>query len=230
MIYEQRNELLDSDQTSETISAMRVDVIRDLMQSHIPPGSMEDMWDISSLEKGLFSDYGLSLAIKAWVDKEPQIDIEEIYERVITIANKQYQEKESLVGKDVIRHFEKTVMLQSIDHHWREHLSSLDHLRQGIHLRSYAQKNPKQEYKKEAFELFGYLLDTVKTEVTRITMVVKIKNEAEVDEIDKKNKDEVKKSSIKKDAAEEILPKVGRNDLCPCGSNKKYKHCHGSLE
>ena len=230
VIYEQRNELLDSDQTAETIAAMRADVLRDLMQGHIPPGSMEDMWDIASLEKILFSDYGLNLSIKAWIDKEPQIDIEDIYERVITLANKQYQEKESLVGKDIIRHFEKTVMLQSIDHHWREHLSSLDHLRQGIHLRSYAQKNPKQEYKKEAFELFGYLLDTVKTEVTRITMVVKIKNEDEVSEIDEKNKDEVKKSSRKKDDAENALPKVGRNDPCPCGSNKKYKQCHGTLE
>ena len=230
VIYEQRNELLDSDQTAETIAAMRADVLRDLMQGHIPPGSMEDMWDIASLEKILFSDYGLNLSIKAWIDKEPQIDIEDIYERVISLANKQYQEKESLVGKDIIRHFEKTVMLQSIDHHWREHLSSLDHLRQGIHLRSYAQKNPKQEYKKEAFELFGYLLDTVKTEVTRITMVVKIKNEDEVNEIDEKNKDEVKKSSRKKDDAENALPKVGRNDPCPCGSNKKYKQCHGTLD
>jgi len=230
VIYEQRNELLDSDQTAETIAAMRVDVLRELMQGYIPPGSMEDMWDIASLEKILFSDYGLNLSIKAWIDKEPQIDIEDIYERVITLANKQYQEKESLVGKDIIRHFEKTVMLQSIDQHWREHLSSLDHLRQGIHLRSYAQKNPKQEYKKEAFELFGYLLDTVKTEVTRITMVVKIKNEDEVNEIDEKNKDEVKKSSRKKDDAENALPKVGRNDPCPCGSNKKYKQCHGTLD
>ena len=230
VIYEQRNELLDSDQTSETIAAMRADVLRELMQGYIPPGSMEDMWDIASLEKILFSDYGLNLSIKAWIDKEPQIDIEDIYERVITLANKQYQEKESLVGKDIIRHFEKTVMLQSIDQHWREHLSSLDHLRQGIHLRSYAQKNPKQEYKKEAFELFGYLLDTVKTEVTRITMVVKIKNEDEVNEIDEKNKDEVKKSSRKKDDAENALPKVGRNDPCPCGSNKKYKQCHGTLD
>ena len=230
VIYEQRNELLDSDHTSETIAAMRADVLRELMQGYIPPGSMEDMWDIASLEKILFSDYGLNLSIKAWIDKEPQIDIEDIYERVITLANKQYQEKESLVGKDIIRHFEKTVMLQSIDQHWREHLSSLDHLRQGIHLRSYAQKNPKQEYKKEAFELFGYLLDTVKTEVTRITMVVKIKNEDEVNEIDEKNKDEVKKSSRKKDDAENALPKVGRNDPCPCGSNKKYKQCHGTLD
>ena len=230
VIYEQRNELLDSDHTSETIAAMRADVLSELMQGYIPPGSMEDMWDIASLEKILFSDYGLNLSIKAWIDKEPQIDIEDIYERVITLANKQYQEKESLVGKDIIRHFEKTVMLQSIDQHWREHLSSLDHLRQGIHLRSYAQKNPKQEYKKEAFELFGYLLDTVKTEVTRITMVVKIKNEDEVNEIDEKNKDEVKKSSRKKDDAENALPKVGRNDPCPCGSNKKYKQCHGTLD
>lgn len=107
---------------------------------------------------------------------------------------------------------------------------SLDHLRQGIHLRSYAQKNPKQEYKKEAFELFGYLLDTVKTEVTRITMVVKIKNEAEVNEIDEKNKDEIKKSSRKKEDATNTFPKVGRNDPCPCGSNKKYKQCHGTLD
>ncbi len=230
VIYEQRNELIDSDQTAETISAMRSDVLRNLAQSYIPQGSMEDMWDIPSLEKVLFLDYGLSLSIQGWIEKEPQIAIEEIYERVITLANKQYQEKESLVGQDVIRHFEKTVMLQSIDHHWREHLSSLDHLRQGIHLRSYAQKNPKQEYKKEAFELFGYLLDTVKSEVTRITMVVKIKDEAEVNEIDKKNKDEVKKSSSKKADLEDSLPKVGRNDPCPCGSNKKYKHCHGTLE
>ena len=230
VIYEQRNELIDSDQTAETISAMRSDVLRNLAQGHIPQGSMEDMWDIPSLEKVLFLDYGLSLSIQGWIEKEPQIAIEEIYERVITLANKQYQEKESLVGQDVIRHFEKTVMLQSIDHHWREHLSSLDHLRQGIHLRSYAQKNPKQEYKKEAFELFGYLLDTVKSEVTRITMVVKIKDEAEVNEIDKKNKDEVKKASSKKADIEEGLPKVGRNDPCPCGSNKKYKHCHGTLE
>jgi preprotein translocase subunit SecA len=230
VIYEQRNELLDSDQTAETVSAMRADVLRNLSQSHIPQGSMEDMWDIPSLEKVLFSDYGLSLSIQGWIEKEPQINIEDIYERVISLANKQYQEKESLVGPDVIRHFEKTVMLQSIDHHWREHLSSLDHLRQGIHLRSYAQKNPKQEYKKEAFELFGYLLDTVKSEVTRITMVVKIKNEDEVNEIDKKNKDEVKKSSSKKADTEDVLPKVGRNDPCPCGSDKKYKHCHGALE
>ena len=230
VIYEQRNELLDSDQTAETVSAMRADVLRNLSQSHIPQGSMEDIWDIPSLEKVLFSDYGLSLSIQGWIEKEPQINIEDIYERVISLANKQYQEKESLVGADVIRHFEKTVMLQSIDHHWREHLSSLDHLRQGIHLRSYAQKNPKQEYKKEAFELFGYLLDTVKSEVTRITMVVKIKNEDEVNEIDKKNKDEVKKSSSKKADTEDVLPKVGRNDPCPCGSDKKYKHCHGALE
>jgi len=230
VIYEQRNELLDSDQTAETVSAMRADVLRNLSQSHIPQGSMEDMWDIPSLEKVLFSDYGLSLSIQGWIEKEPQINIEVIYDRVISLANKQYQEKESLVGADVIRHFEKTVMLQSIDHHWREHLSSLDHLRQGIHLRSYAQKNPKQEYKKEAFELFGYLLDTVKSEVTRITMVVKIKNEDEVNEIDKKNKDEVKKPSSKKADTEDVLPKVGRNDPCPCGSDKKYKHCHGALE
>jgi preprotein translocase subunit SecA len=230
VIYEQRNELLDSDQTAETVSAMRADVLRNLSQSHIPQGSMEDMWDIPSLEKVLFSDYGISLSIQGWIEKEPQINIEDIYDRVISLANKQYQEKESLVGADVIRHFEKTVMLQSIDHHWREHLSSLDHLRQGIHLRSYAQKNPKQEYKKEAFELFGYLLDTVKSEVTRITMVVKIKNEDEVNEIDKKNKDEVKKSSSKKADTEDVLPKVGRNDPCPCGSDKKYKHCHGALE
>ena len=230
VIYEQRNELLDSDQTAETVSAMRADVLRNLSQSHIPQGSMEDMWDIPSLEKVLFSDYGLSLSIQGWIEKEPQINIEDIYDRVISLADKQYQEKESLVGADVIRHFEKTVMLQSIDHHWREHLSSLDHLRQGIHLRSYAQKNPKQEYKKEAFELFGYLLDTVKSEVTRITMVVKIKNEDEVNEIDKKNKDEVKKSSSKKADTEDVLPKVGRNDPCPCGSDKKYKHCHGALE
>lgn len=230
VIYEQRNELLDYDQINETIRVMRTDVIRDVLRSYIPPESMEDMWDITSLERILGSDYGLETPIKKWLDKEPQIDIGEIHERVISLANKQYQDKESFAGNELMRHFEKTVMLQSIDHHWREHLSSLDHLRQGIHLRSYAQKNPKQEYKKEAFELFGHLLDTIKTEVTRITMIVKVRDEAQINEINEKNKDEVKKSSRKKDAAEETLPKVGRNDLCPCGSNKKYKHCHGSLE
>ena len=230
VIYEQRNELLDYDQINETIRVMRTDVIRDVLCSYIPPGSMEDMWDITSLERILGSDYGLDTPIKKWLEKEPQIDIGEIHERVISLANKQYQDKESLAGNELMRHFEKTVMLQSIDHHWREHLSSLDQLRQGIHLRSYAQKNPKQEYKKEAFELFGHLLDTIKTEVTRITMIVKVRDEAQLNEIDEKNKDEVKKSSRKKDAAEESLPKVGRNDACPCGSNKKYKHCHGTLE
>ncbi len=230
VIYEQRNELLDSDQINETIRVMRADVIRDVLCSYIPPGSMEDMWDITSLERILGSDYGLDTPIKKWLDEEPQIDIGEIHERVISLANKQYQDKESLAGNELMRHFEKTVMLQSIDHHWREHLSSLDQLRQGIHLRSYAQKNPKQEYKKEAFELFGHLLDIIKTEVTRITMIVKVRDEAQLNEIDEKNKDEVKKSSRKKDAAEESLPKVGRNDACPCGSNKKYKHCHGTLE
>ena len=230
VIYEQRNELLDYDQINETIRVMRTDVIRDVLCSYIPPGSMEDMWDITSLERILGSDYGLDTPIKKWLDKEPQIDIGEIHERVISLANKQYQDKESLAGNELMRHFEKTVMLQSIDHHWREHLSSLDQLRQGIHLRSYAQKNPKQEYKKEAFELFGHLLDTIKTEVTRITMIVKVRDEAQLNEIDEKNKDDVKKSSRKKDAAEESLPKVGRNDACPCGSNKKYKHCHGTLE
>jgi len=230
VIYEQRNELLDYDQINETIRVMRTDVIRDVLCSYIPPGSMEDMWDITSLERILGSDYGLDTPIKKWLDKEPQIDIGEIHERVISLANKQYQDKESLAGNELMRHFEKTVMLQSIDHHWREHLSSLDQLRQGIHLRSYAQKNPKQEYKKEAFELFGHLLDTIKTEVTRITMIVKVRDEAQLNEIDEKNKDDVKKSSRKKDAVEESLPKVGRNDACPCGSNKKYKHCHGTLE
>ena len=229
VIYEQRNELLDFDQIQETIAVIRADVIRDVLQNHIPLGSMEYLWDITSLEKLLKSDFILDISIKKWIDKEPQIDIENIHERVIALANKQYKNKESLAGKELMRHFEKTIMLQSIDHHWREHLSSLDHLRQGIHLRSYAQKNPKQEYKKEAFELFGHLLDTVKNEVTRITMIVKVRSEAELNEIDEKNKNEVKKTLRKKEETNEVLPKVSRNDPCFCGSNKKYKHCHGAL-
>jgi preprotein translocase subunit SecA len=245
VIYQQRNELLEAADVFETIVAMRNDVIAGLVEQHIPPGSMEEQWDIPSLEKLLQAELGLELPIQQWLEKEPELHEETLRERVEVAADQAYQAKVEQASADVMRQFERAVMLQSLDTHWREHLSALDHLRQGIHLRSYAQKNPKQEYKREAFELFANLLDTVKREVTQITTMVQIKSEADVEAVEKPAElenvryqhadyDEALAAGASDEAAkqepfERAGGKIGRNDPCPCGSGKKYKQCHGKL-
>ncbi len=247
VIYEQRNELLEATDIGETIKAMRYDVLTDLISTYIPPGSVEELWQIPELEKAIEAETGLDLPIAEWLEENPDLHEETLRERVIEAADAAYLEKEALASPENMRQFERSVMLQSLDNHWREHLSALDHLRQGIHLRSYAQKNPKQEYKREAFELFAGLLNTIKSEVTKVTMLVQIKTREDVNAVEPPEAVENVqyqhadyKEALDNDESEQQLPeggqpvvregvKVGRNDPCPCGSGKKYKQCHGAL-
>ena len=249
VIYEQRNELLEATDVGETITVMREDVLRNMIATHIPPDSVEELWDVPALERELKAETGLDLPLQKMLEDNPDIHEETLRDHIITEANKAYAEKEALASADILRQFERSVMLQSLDNHWREHLAALDHLRQGIHLRSYAQKNPKQEYKREAFELFEGLLNTIKTEVTKVTMLVQVKTEADVEAVEKPvevenvqyqhaDYDEALGLAATDESADDSLSaqpmvregvKVGRNDPCPCGSGKKYKQCHGVL-
>jgi len=249
VIYEQRNELLEAADVGETIKAMREDVIVTMVATHIPPDSVEELWNVPALERELKADLGLEIGLQKMLEDNPDLHEETLRERILAAASEAYQAKEDLASPDILRQFERSVMLQSLDNHWREHLAALDHLRQGIHLRSYAQKNPKQEYKREAFELFEGLLNTIKTEVTKVTMLVQVKTEADVEAVEKPVEVEnvqyqhadyaealagdVSEDTEANVAAQQPMvrdgAKVGRNDLCPCGSGKKYKQCHGVL-
>ncbi|HEY8085606.1 MAG TPA: preprotein translocase subunit SecA [Methylophilaceae bacterium] len=247
VIYQQRNELLEATDIADTISAMRADVVTELFGMHVPPGSIEEEWDIPSLEISLEVEIGLKLPVQKWLEAEPDLHEETLLERVLEQSEATYQSKIDQAGATNMRQFERSVMLQSLDNHWREHLAALDHLRQGIHLRSYAQKNPKQEYKREAFELFANLLGTVKSDVSRITMMVQIRSAEDLETVEKpaelenvryQHADFEEALAGGEEEAEvdpQQLPferdgmKVGRNDPCPCGSGKKYKQCHGKL-
>ncbi|HSG93516.1 MAG TPA: preprotein translocase subunit SecA, partial [Methylotenera sp.] len=249
VIYEQRNELLEATDVGATIAAMRQDVLINMIATHIPPESVEEQWDVPALERELKAETGLDLPLQKMLEDNPDIHEETLRDFILAEANKTYAEKEEIASPEILRQFERSVMLQSVDNHWREHLSALDHLRQGIHLRSYAQKNPKQEYKREAFELFEGLLNTIKTEVTKVTMLVQVKTEADVEAVEKPvevenvqyqhaNYDEALGVDAAEEGADEASSaqpvvrdgaKVGRNDPCPCGSGKKYKQCHGVL-
>lgn len=244
VIYEQRNELLDVEDVGETVSAMRNDVLNGMVANYIPPESVEELWDVPGLERALKDEVGLEIPLQAQLEAEPDLHEETMLERILEASESAYAEKEALASADILRQFERSVMLQSIDSNWREHLSALDHLRQGIHLRSYAQKNPKQEYKREAFELFEGLLNSVKSEVTKVTMMVKVRTEEDVEAVEQPaDAENVQYQHAGYDEAlanEDDAPtstepviregvKVGRNDPCPCGSGKKYKQCHGAL-
>ena len=254
VIYQQRNELLEAQDVAELIASLRHGVFTDLFRTYVPAESMEEQWDIKSLEAALANEWQLEVPLSIMLAAEPNLTDEELLDRVLTAADESYDAKTSVIGKEAFAGFERSVMLQSVDTHWREHLAALDHLRQGIHLRGYAQKNPKQEYKREAFELFGQMLDMIKNEVVKIVMTVHIQSRAEIDAAEQ----ELAHSHVEnvhyqhadfnpEAAPEELLaptanaedgrphtmvnamPKVGRNDPCPCGSGKKYKQCHGRL-
>jgi preprotein translocase subunit SecA len=245
VIYQQRNELLETEDISETIRAMRQGVVHDTFRRYVPNDSVEEQWEIPALEQALAADFQLALPVGAWLHTEPGLDDEAILRRILDAAEEAYAAKVAMVDAAAWHQFERNVMLQSLDTHWREHLAALDHLRQGIHLRGYAQKNPKQEYKREAFELFEGLLDTVRADVTRLLMTVQIRTEAQLEAAEAPP--EVDNVQYHHAGYEEALaaanadrpvaaqppasagPKVGRNDPCPCGSGKKYKHCHGKL-
>ena len=250
VIYQQRNELLESTDITETITAMRNDVLTAEANQFIPAESVEEQWDAPGLEKSLLGEFNFKASIADWIKQEPNLEEEKIKARILENAAREYEEKFAMVEhKEYVRQFERGVMLQTLDNHWREHLAALDHLRQGIHLRGYAQKNPKQEYKREAFELFSSLLDIVKREVTQKLMLVRVQTEQEVEQAaeqvehlpEPKNVqyhhadyDEALETAKSNDdtAVQPFVrqgQKIGRNDPCPCGNGKKYKQCHGKL-
>jgi preprotein translocase subunit SecA len=244
VIYQQRAELLESTDISDTIAAMREGVLADVIAEYIPPGSMEEQWDAPGLEKALTADFQLHLPVAQWLEQDKQLDEEGLRAKVAEAARQHYQAKVDQVGGEVMHGYERIVMLQSLDQHWREHLAALDHLRQGIHLRGYAQKNPKQEYKREAFELFSAMLEAIKREVTQVLLNVQIRSEADVAAAEAPHApenvqyhhadyDEALGASDKPETEHKPFvrsgEKIGRNDPCPCGSGKKYKQCHGRL-
>ncbi|MNO42152.1 preprotein translocase subunit SecA [compost metagenome] len=248
VVYEQRNELLDTNDISDTIHVIRDDVYGSVIDEYIPPQSLEEMWDVPGLEARLKSDFALELPLQQWLAEDDKLYEEKLRERILEEATKLYAHKEELVGKDVLRNFEKAVMLQTLDGLWKEHLAAMDHLRQGIHLRGYAQKNPKQEYKRESFDLFTQMLETLKRDVVSILSRVQVQErDVEAMEEQQRQQAEAAPRTYTHAAAEnqladeenqaDVAPvtfvrdeqKVGRNDPCPCGSGKKYKHCHGQL-
>jgi preprotein translocase subunit SecA len=251
VIYQQRNELLEGDDVAETVGNMVRGEIDATIKRYIPPDSVEEQWDVPGLETALSADYQLTVPIGEWLKTEPELDDAVLRERIGKLAVDAWRGKETQVGAELLRQFERSLMLQTLDQHWREHLSSLDHLRQGIHLRGYAQKNPKQEYKREAFELFSDMLDRIKQDVVRVVLTVQVRTQEDVQAVEP----EPAVSNVQYQHADyeqalantngdgedagvavAVAPpfvragqKVGRNDPCPCGSGKKYKHCHGRL-
>ena len=245
VIYQQRNEILESASVADQIANLRKSAMTDVVRTYVPAESVEEQWDLPALEKVLKDEWQLEIDLQGEVSKSDSITDDDIVEKVVAAADQVFAGKVTTVGEDQFNPFMRMVLLQSIDSHWREHLAALDYLRQGIHLRGYAQKNPKQEYKREAFELFAQLLDLVKLEVTRLLMTVRIQSQEQASEaaqaIEERashvtnvtythpNEDGSVSEEADPQAQVATVPKVGRNDPCPCGSGKKYKHCHGRL-
>lgn len=243
-IYTQRNELLDVADVSETIDSIRQDVFTSMIDNYIPPQSLEEMWDIEGLTACLQNDFDLNLPIKEWLDKEPELHEETLRERILEKSIEVYKAKEEIVSAEMMRNFEKGVMLQTLDSLWKEHLAAMDYLRQGIHLRGYAQKDPKQEYKRESFAMFANMLESLKYEVISTLSKVQVRLPEEVEELERRRREEVERLAKQQQLSHEVTKesqmsavdgqvasgkKVGRNEPCPCGSGKKYKHCHGKL-
>jgi preprotein translocase subunit SecA len=249
VIYQQRNDILDAQALGAQIASLREGCFTDLVHQYVPPESVEEQWDLKGLEKVLAEEWGIELDLAREVEASSSITDEDILEKVVAAGHQGFAAKVAQIGEENFTHFERMVLLQSIDSHWREHLAALDYLRQGIHLRGYAQKQPKQEYKREAFELFGQMLDAVKNEVTKVLMTVKVQSGEQLEQAADDLEDraerianvtytaptvtgEVETVAEDNDAAVALadeVPRVGRNDPCPCGSGKKYKHCHGRL-
>ncbi|MFA0154602.1 preprotein translocase subunit SecA [Vibrio sp. 10N.261.46.A3] len=251
VVYELRDELMSSDDISEMIEHNREDVLASVIDEYIAPQSLEDMWDIAGLQDRLKNDFDLDFDIQSWLDEDDKLYEEALRERILAMAVDSYKQKEEVVGAQVLRNFEKSVMLQTLDGLWKEHLAAMDHLRQGIHLRGYAQKNPKQEYKRESFELFEGLLDVLKTDVVTILSKVRVQQQEEVEKMEAQRQAQAEEAArraqaqhataenqLADDEAEVASPqtvvrderKVGRNEPCPCGSGKKYKQCHGKID
>ncbi|HLL13136.1 MAG TPA: SEC-C metal-binding domain-containing protein, partial [Rubrivivax sp.] len=248
VIYQQRNDILEAESLIDQIGNLRKSTMTDVVRTFVPVGSLEEQWDLPGLERTLREEWQLDVSLKDEVEKSESITDDDIVDKVVAAADVMFQGKLEVVGVEQFTPFMRMVLLQAIDSHWREHLAALDYLRQGIHLRGYAQKNPKQEYKREAFELFSQLLDVVKMEVTRVLMTVRIQSQDQVAEAARALEDQAgqlsnvtythpnEDGSVSSEAETQAaaapaqqVPKVGRNDPCPCGSGKKYKVCHGRL-
>ena len=240
VIYQQRNAILDAQNLTAQIASLREGCFQDLVRQYVPAESVEEQWDIKSLQKVLVEEWLIELDLESQIQAASAITDEDLLATVTQAAHDLFQRKLDLVGLENFTQFERMVLLQSIDTQWRDHLSALDYLRQGIHLRGYAQKQPKQEYKREAFELFGQLLDSVKNEVTKILMTVRIQSNEQLEQAaDALETRGESISNVTYSAPNEsgevqttpavTVPQVGRNEPCPCGSGKKYKHCHGKL-
>ncbi|MGX2950295.1 preprotein translocase subunit SecA [Ursidibacter sp. B-7004-1] len=239
-IYEQRNYLLESDDISAMIDTIRTDVFNAVIDQYIPPQSIEEMWDIPALENRLKQEFAMDLPIEQWLNDEKDLHEDTLRERIISLAKTQYAEKEAMVGAEIMRNFEKGVMLQNLDELWKEHLSAMDYLRKGIHLRGYAQKDPKQEYKKESFAMFTNMLDHLKSNVISILSRIQVRSQEEVEQAERERQALAEQESAhyheENSEQENALTEeqdlsnlnIGRNEPCPCGSGKKYKHCHGN--
>ncbi|WP_191116233.1 preprotein translocase subunit SecA [Vibrio alginolyticus] len=252
VVYELRDELMNVEDISGMIEQNREDVLTAVIDEYIPPQSLEDMWDVEGLQERLKADFDLDAPVKQWLEEDDKLYEEALREKIINLAVEVYKEKEEVVGAQVLRNFEKSVMLQTLDTLWKEHLAAMDHLRQGIHLRGYAQKNPKQEYKRESFELFEGLLEALKTDVITVLSRVRVQQQEEVERMEEQRRaqaeEAARRAQAQHAAAQNPLSegdeseegssqpmvrderKVGRNEPCPCGSCKKYKQCHGKID
>ncbi len=256
VIYEQRNELLEAESVADTIRDIRWDVVNAVIDQFISPESLDEQWDVAGLQSALQKEFGTAMPIQGWLDEDESLHEEPLRERIVAELERVYQEKEQQVGAEVLRRAEKDIMLMVLDSLWKEHLAAMDYLRQGIHLRGYAQKNPEQEYKREAFEMFTQLLDRVKQEVIRLLSHIQVKGDQDVDALEDQRRQSAPmefvhaQASAMGEAAREPPPpgpaaapqqpqpqpfvrqgrKIGRNEPCPCGSGKKYKHCHGQIQ
>ena len=247
LVYSERNELMSTDDVSENIENMREEVVDGVVDRSIPPQSLPEQWDVGQLEDDLRLEFGVELPVSDWLSNDKSLYEETLRDRILEEIETTYQAKEEQYGPEIIRHLEKVIMLQTLDTQWKEHLAEMDYLRQGIGLRGYAQKNPKQEYKREAFEMFTAMLDRVKAEVITVLAKVQLREESEVNELERRQQEMAQEGlelqhsnpdSQQADAAQEAeqatfvrgQPKVGRNEPCPCGSGKKFKQCHGKLK
>ncbi len=249
VIYEQRNELMETEDIADTIRSIRRDVVTSVIDTYISPGSLDEQWDVAGLQEALIQEFGADMPIGEWLEQDHSLHEETLRERIMESMEAAYAEKEQLAGTPVVRHFEKAVMLQILDVAWKEHLAAMDYLRQGIGLRGYAQKDPKQEYKREAFEMFTTMLDRIKHDVIAIVSKVQVRAESDVEAVEQQRRSETPRQYQHAEASamagqqEEQAPageeshtpytrqgrKIGRNEPCPCGSGKKYKQCHGRL-
>jgi preprotein translocase subunit SecA len=256
VIYQQRTELMGAEDVADAVVGIRREVVNNIIDRFVPPKSPEELWDVEGLAQSVERDFAVRTDAKAWLEADTNLAEDGLRERIVAELDKAYEQKVAMYGVPVVRHIEKAIMLQQLDSHWREHLAAMDYLRQGIHLRSYAQKNPKQEYKREAFELFTAMLDRIKHDTVSMLSRMQLRTQAEIDAEEEERQRRLARAMQFQHAAPEQITappaqgplaepqqaasepvaqfvretkKVGRNEPCPCGSGKKYKHCHGAL-